>query len=106
MDWKQLIAILQDHVGRGQVTTYRECSQWAYGHPDRGQAVTSLLQAGARNGHYELTNRVVAIDGSCGAADQNYGQSAQLRGEGVPFVGDRVDMLNCPPVVLPARLEH
>ena len=97
----QLLAILRAHVGPGRVTTYRQCSLWAFGHVNGGSAVRSMLEANAQQGHFELTNRVVAIDGSCGAADQNYGQSAQLRAEGVPFIGQMVDLINCPPVVLP-----
>ncbi len=97
----QLLAILRAHVGPGRVTTYRQCSLWAFGHVNGGSAVRSMLEANAQQGHFELTNRVVAIDGSCGAADQNYGQSAQLRCEGVPFIGQMVDLINCPPVVLP-----
>ena len=97
----QLLAILRAHVGPGRVTTYRQCSLWAFGHVNGGSAVRSMLEANAKQGHFELTNRVVAIDGSCGAADQNYGQSAQLRAEGVPFIGQMVDLINCPPVVLP-----
>lgn len=104
----QLIAILQNNVGPGQVTTYGECSQWVYGHTGGGLAVGQRLEAAAKLGHQVLTNRVVGVDGSCGAADQAHGQSAQLRREGVPFIKDKnkVDMRNCPPVVLPARLEN
>jgi magnesium chelatase subunit D len=32
MDWQQLLQALQQHVGFGQVTTYGNCSQWAFGH--------------------------------------------------------------------------
>jgi alkylated DNA nucleotide flippase Atl1 len=99
--WEKLIAVLREHVGPGQVTTYKECSLCAFDHPDGGNSVRSMLEAGAKRGYHVLTNRVVFTDGSCGAADQVYGQSAQLKDEGVPFAGQAVDLQQCPPVKLP-----
>ena len=101
VNWEQLVAILRKHVGPGQVTTYKECSLWAFDHSDGGNSVRAMLEAAAKRGHQVLTNRVVFTDGSCGAADQAYGQAAQLRAEGVPFVGQAVDLVLCPAVVLP-----
>ncbi len=100
VDWQQLLAILQQRVGAGQVTTYGECSQWAFGHRGGGQSIRAMLEAAARRGNQLWTNRVVFDDGSCGAADGAYGQSAQLQAEGVPFVGQTVNLAQCPPVVL------
>jgi hypothetical protein len=59
-----------------------------------------MLEAAARSGNKLWTNRVVFDDGSCGAADAAYGQSAQLQAEGVPFVGQAVNLAQCRPVVL------
>lgn len=98
--WEDLLEILKCHVGPGKVTTYADLSVWAYGRPDRNSPIVSMLTAAAKRGYFELTNRVVSNDGGCGAADKMYDQSAQLRLEGVPFTGDRVDLEKCPPVRL------
>ena len=98
--WEDLLEILKCHVGPGKVTTYADLSVWAYGRPDRSFFIVAMLKAAAKRGYFELTNRVVSNDGGCGAADKMYDQSAQLRLEGVPFTGDRVDLEKCPPVRL------
>ena len=53
-----------------------------------------------RRGNQLWTNRVVFDDGSLGAANAAHGQSAQLQAEGVPFNGQGVDLVQCPPVAL------
>ena len=98
--WQELLEILQKRVGMGQITTYGECSQWAFGSRKGGQSIRSMLEAAASRGYQIWTNRVVSGEGLCGAADAAYGQSAQLRAEGVPFAGDVVDLARCPPVIL------
>ena len=99
--WEELLDILQQRVGDGQVTTYGNCSAWKYqGMRDCGRAVRSMLEAAARRGHQLWTNRVVFEDGSLGAAVEAHGQLDQLTREGVPFKGPRVDLAQCPPVVL------
>jgi alkylated DNA nucleotide flippase Atl1 len=100
MDWQQLLAVLQQQVAAGQVTTYGECSQWAFGHRSGGKSIRAMLEAAARRGNQLWTNRVVFDDGAFGAADAAHGQSAQLQAEGVAFDGQRVDLVQCPPVVL------
>lgn len=81
-----LIAILEQRVPPGSVTTYAMVSLWAYGVPTRNKPVRAMLM-GARNaGRIELTNRVVRSDGSFAnspdGADQ---QRMQLQNEGVPM---------------------
>jgi len=101
MDWQRLLQALQQHVGFGQVTTYGNCSQWAFGHRGGSPAVVAMLDAIARNGHQQWTNRVVRDDGDIAPeADQAYGQRAQLQAEGVPFnVQGRVDFARRPAVI-------
>jgi len=107
MDWQQLLQALQQHVGRGQVTTYANCSQWAYGHRGGCPAVVSMLNKVARNGHQQLTNRVVQRDGGIAPEpDQAYGQRAQLQAEGVPFTPQgRVDFARLPAVEFGGRAD-
>jgi alkylated DNA nucleotide flippase Atl1 len=101
VDWPQLLAILKQRVGPGQVTTYGECSQWAFGNRAGGNAIRAMLEAAARRGHQQVTNRVVFTDGELGAAVEAHGQLTQLQAEGVPLSGPRqVDLIRCPPVVL------
>jgi alkylated DNA nucleotide flippase Atl1 len=100
MNWEQLLAVLQERVGAGLVTTYGNCSEWAFGHRCGGQSIRAMLEAAARRGHQEWTNRVVFDDGSLGRADEAHGQTSQLRGEGIQFQGEGVDLHRCPPVVL------
>ena len=45
MDRQQLLQALQQHVGFGQVTTYGNCSQLAFGHTGGCLAVVSMLNA-------------------------------------------------------------
>ena len=95
MDWQQLLQALQQHVGVGQVTTFGNCSQWAFGHRNGCPAVAAMLNAIARNGHqqWKWTNRVVSDDGDIAPqADLAFRQRAQLQAEGVPFTPQgRVD---------------
>ena len=97
--WRDLVAILQDHVKVGQVTTYGNCSFWMYGKANLAQPIVTMLETAAKNGFQELTNRVVNIKGECNA--DHHGQKAQLEGEGVPFIGDVVNLAKCLPVKLP-----
>ena len=101
MDGQQLLQALQQHVGCGQVTTYGNCSQWAFGHTGGCPAVVAMLNAVARNGHQQWTNRVVRDDGDIAPEpDQAYGQRAQLQAEGVPSTPQgRVDFAKLPAVV-------
>lgn len=100
MDRQQLLQALQQHVGFGQVTTYGNCSQLAFGHTGGCLAVVSMLNAIALNGGQQWSNRVVRGDGDIAPqADQAYGQRAQLQAEGVPFNAQgRVNFAQCPAV--------
>jgi alkylated DNA nucleotide flippase Atl1 len=101
MDWQTLLAELQLRVSAGQVTTYSNCSNWAFRHRNGGQSVRSMLEAAAIRGNGLWTNRVVFDDGELGAAAHAHGQLAQLQTEGVPFSSpSRIDLVRCPPVVL------
>lgn len=101
MNWQGLLAALQSDVGAGCVTTYGNCSVWAFQHRQGGQAIRAMLEAAATRGNYVWTNRVVFDDGEIGAAAHAYGQLAQLRSEGVPFSdSSHVDLARCPPVTL------
>jgi alkylated DNA nucleotide flippase Atl1 len=93
---------LQSHVGVGRVTTYANCSIWAFGHAGAGPAIVAMLEAAASRGNQLWTNRVVQDSGG-GAAEPeaNYGQRAQLVAVGVPFSANgSVDLQQCPPIVL------
>jgi len=107
MDGEQLLEALKQHVGCGQVTTYANCSQWAYGHRGGCPAVVSMLNKVARNGHQQWTNRVVQRDGGIASEpDQAYGQRAQLQAEGVPFTPQgRVDFARLPAVKFGGRAD-
>jgi alkylated DNA nucleotide flippase Atl1 len=101
VNWHQLLQALQKHVGVGQITTYGNCSQWAFGHTGGCPSVVAMLNAAANNGHQQWTNRVVRDDGDIAPEpDLAYGQSAQLLGEGVPFTPQgHVDLATLPAVV-------
>jgi alkylated DNA nucleotide flippase Atl1 len=100
--WKQLLEVLQRCVPAGQVTTYGECSQWAFGSRKGGNAIVAMLNAMAKRGYQRWSNRVVQDDG--GIADppeQGYGQRAQLQAEGIPVDAQgHVNRAACPRVVL------
>jgi alkylated DNA nucleotide flippase Atl1 len=100
MNWQMLLNVLQAQVHAGSITTYGECSQWAFGHRDGGHAITAMLQAAARRGNSQWTNRVVFENGSLGAADAAYGQAMQLIAEGITLNGQIVDLTLCTPVIL------
>ena len=102
MDWEQLLAALQRSLVPGQITTYGECSQWAYQHRRGSPSIVAMLNAIARRGHHVWSNRVVQDDGGIAdPADAGYGQRAQLEAEGVPFTPlGRVDLALCPPQAL------
>ena|SRR5215468_1607689 len=75
--WEELLDVLQQRVGAGQVTTFGNCSAWKYqGRRNCGPAVVEMLEAAARRGHQLWTNRVVSDDGLLGAAVEAYGQVA------------------------------
>ncbi len=101
MDWQQLLQALQQHVGCGRVTTYGNCSEWAHDNRRGCPAIVAMLNAVARNGYQQWSNRVVRGDGSIATEpDLAYGQTAQLQAEGVPFTPEgRVDFASLPAVV-------
>jgi len=99
MNWQSMLALIQSRVGAGQVTTYGNCSYWAFGHRGAGQSVRAMLEAAAIRGNQSWTNRVVANNGMLGRATHAHGQLTQLKSEGVPFSGpSRVDLVQCPPI--------
>ncbi|MCY2947715.1 MAG: hypothetical protein NTZ71_06010 [Planctomycetota bacterium] len=100
MNWRMLLNVLKAQVRAGSITTFGECSQWAFGHRARGHAITAMLEAAALRGNSQSTNRVVFENGSCGAADAAYRQSNQLTAEGVILNGQTVDLARCIPVIL------
>lgn len=76
--------ILERRVPAGSVTTYAQVSLWGYGVPNLNQPVRSLLACASNNGHRQLTNRVVKVNGEL--ADLPDGpdqQRQQLLAEGV-----------------------
>ena len=101
MAWQELVAVLREQVGEGQVTTYGNCSEWANGHRLGGRGIAAGLRRAAREGCSQLTNRVVSSTGKLGAAVEEYGQLSQLQREKVPFRAERrINLALCPPVVL------
>ena len=101
MNWQKLLSALEQHVTRGQVTTYGNCSFWAFGHREGGQAISAMLEAAAKRGHQLWTNRVVADDGNLRSGARTHEQLAQLKNEGVPFCApERVDFTVLKPVPL------
>jgi alkylated DNA nucleotide flippase Atl1 len=102
VDWQQLLQRLQQLVGPGQVTTYGNCSHWAFNHRNGGPAVAAMLEAVANNGQEVLSNRVIQDDGGVAAAPAlAHGQQLQLQQEGIPFNPQgRVDWAQITPVVL------
>jgi alkylated DNA nucleotide flippase Atl1 len=100
--WQQLLAALQRSLTTGQITTYGQCSRWAYGNGRGERSIIAMLNVIARSGHQVWSNRVVPDDGGIAeASEQTYGQRSQLKGEGILFdVQDRVDFAHSPPVVL------
>lgn len=101
MNWQDLLAALQSRVGAGRVTTYGNCSEWAFQHRQGGKAIRAMLEAAATRGNQAWTNRVVFDDGEIGAAAHAHGQLTQLQNEGIPFIDtSHVDLARCPPVAL------
>ena len=102
MNWQQLLQRLQQFVGAGQVTTYGNCSMWAFNHRGGGPAVGAMLQAIANNGQQLWSNRVVQDDGGIAVPPAlANGQQFQLQQEGVPFDPQgHVDWTQIVPVVL------
>lgn len=101
-NWKQLVDQLKRSVSPGSVTTYAQASLWGYGTPNRNQPVGSLLRGARNNGHGQLTNRVVGIDGTLAQLpDGTDQQKQQLLREDVPFTAaGRVDFDRIDPVEL------
>jgi alkylated DNA nucleotide flippase Atl1 len=102
VNWKDLVDVLERKVSAGNVTTYSEVSNWAYGVPNRNQPVRSLLVGARNHGYQKLTNRVVGADGKLAELpDGSDQQRQQLLCEGVLFDDDgRVDLTKVVPVVL------
>ncbi|MEO8901151.1 MAG: cysteine methyltransferase [Polyangiaceae bacterium] len=90
----ELHDLLSQCVAKGTVTTYADVSQHAYGNRHHGnQAVpSSLKKLDEELPDNGVTHRVVREDGGCPLGNS---QRAQLRAEGVPFVGDNVDVARC-----------
>ncbi|MGA2255565.1 MAG: hypothetical protein ABSG53_12950 [Thermoguttaceae bacterium] len=86
---EDLIAVLEQCVPPGSVTTYAMISLWGYGVPTRNQPVRAML-TGARNaGRLDLTNRVVCSDGSfADLPDGSSQQRDQLQREGIPLTAE------------------
>jgi len=82
MNREEVLEILQSHVRRGAVTTYRELSLFFYGDTQGTRAVGSALRALVAHDPdmTAWTNRVVASDGAAAVP----GQLAQLADEQVP----------------------
>lgn len=91
MNYEDVLTKLSAEVPAGKVTTYKELSLWAYGHPTGTQAIVSMLKAAVNENPENaiITNRVIPESGRL--ADPN-GQLAQLSKEGISVVDGVVSM--------------
>jgi alkylated DNA nucleotide flippase Atl1 len=94
MSWEDLVAILEQEVPAGRITTFFELSLCVYGRIGKYSAVRAMLAAARKHGFQELTNRVVTVDGKLAVMpDGSDLQHQQLLSEGIIFTNDgRVDM--------------
>ena len=87
-NWHDLEHLLAHHVPLGEVTTYGDVSAHFYnGVRNRGQPVSAMLGAIARQVQPDLSHRVVRDDGSMapGRPGGPGHQQAMLTAEGVTF---------------------
>lgn len=90
LELTRLLKLLRENLPAGRVTTFRNLSIWAFGHPHSAQTLAARLRT-AVEAHYAdapFANRVVTRDGRV----HMHEQLIQLGLEGVPLDGDRVDM--------------
>lgn len=90
MKWESLFTTLKTNVGAGEVTTYKELSNWLYRHPNGTQAVVAMLKAAVNSDESNalVTNRVVPVSGKL--ANVN-GQTEQLVAEGIAIKDGKIN---------------
>ena len=105
MNWQDLVVILAQKVREGQITTYAEVSEWAFGKRNLGHPVGAMLRGAANHGFGKLTNRVIGSDGRLADLPEGLDQQkAQLVSEKVAFIsGDTVDLSCTIPVILSGK---